>query len=185
VRQFIYNNGDSEAHINVNVVARLPSRFEVWDWFSVEIGPNLPVPILVENEHLHIWQLLTALFAFLELKHSHLHIVSILNKQRKPRNILMRFCLLLFGLLSLVLFWQLTREWGVLWKGAFYKIPGLACRPTILPLSLLAGYVMNFVMSHTLACGNILLSSPRLKYITCNMFIVGFQWWWGKTENSS
>jgi hypothetical protein len=27
-----------------------------------------------------------------------------LNKQRKPRNILMRVCLLLFGLLSLVLF---------------------------------------------------------------------------------
>jgi hypothetical protein len=61
----------------------------------------LPVPILVENEHLQIWQLLTALLAFLELKHSHLHIVSILNEQRKPRNILMRVCLLLFGLLSL------------------------------------------------------------------------------------
>jgi hypothetical protein len=40
----------------------------------------LPVPILVENEHLQIWQLLTALLAFLELKRSHLHIVSILNK---------------------------------------------------------------------------------------------------------
>jgi hypothetical protein len=39
----------------------------------------LPVPILVENEHLQIWQLLTVLLAFLELKHSHLHIVSILN----------------------------------------------------------------------------------------------------------
>ena len=38
---------------------------------SVEIRPNLPVPILVENEHLQIWQLLTALLAFLELKHSH------------------------------------------------------------------------------------------------------------------
>ena len=86
------------------MVARLPSRFEVLDWFSVEIRPNLPVPILVENEHLHIWQLLTALLAFLELKHSHLHIVSILNKQRKHRNILMRVCSLLFGLLSLVLF---------------------------------------------------------------------------------
>jgi hypothetical protein len=48
-------------------------------WFSVEIRPNLPVPILVENEHLQIWQLLTALLAFLELKHSYLHIVSILN----------------------------------------------------------------------------------------------------------
>jgi hypothetical protein len=35
----------------------------------------LPVPILVENEHLQIWQLLTALLAFLELK----HIVSVLN----------------------------------------------------------------------------------------------------------
>jgi hypothetical protein len=69
VRQFIYNNGDSEAHINANVVARLPSQFEVWDWFSVEIRANLPVPILVENEHLQIWQLLTALLAVLELKH--------------------------------------------------------------------------------------------------------------------
>jgi hypothetical protein len=59
---------------------------------------------------------LHCLLAFLELKHSHLHIVSILNKQRKPRNILMRVCVLLFGSLSLVLFWQLTREWGVLWK---------------------------------------------------------------------
>jgi hypothetical protein len=49
----------------------------------------LPVPILVENEHLQIWQLLTALLAFLELKLSHSHIVSVLNKQRKPRNILM------------------------------------------------------------------------------------------------
>jgi hypothetical protein len=39
----------------------------------------LPVPILVQNDHLQIWQLLTALLAFLELKHSHLHIVSILN----------------------------------------------------------------------------------------------------------
>jgi hypothetical protein len=28
----------------------------------------------------------------------HLHIVSILNKQRKPRNILMRVCLLIFGM---------------------------------------------------------------------------------------
>jgi hypothetical protein len=40
---------------------------------------------------------ITALLAFLELKDSHLHIVSILNKQGKPRNILMRVCLLLFG----------------------------------------------------------------------------------------
>jgi hypothetical protein len=66
----------------------------------------LPVPILVENEHLQIRQLLTALLAFFELKHSHLHIVSILNilKQKKTRNILMRVCLLPFGLLSLDLF---------------------------------------------------------------------------------
>ena len=79
MRQFIYNNGDIEAHINANVVARLPSRLEVCGWFSVEIRPNLPVPILVENEHLQIWQLLTALLGFLDLKHSHLHMVSILN----------------------------------------------------------------------------------------------------------
>jgi hypothetical protein len=64
-------NGDTEAHMNANVVARLPSRFEVWDWFSVEIRPNMPLPIFVENEQLQIWQLLTALLAFLELKHSH------------------------------------------------------------------------------------------------------------------
>jgi hypothetical protein len=61
------------------VVAQLPSRFEVSDWFSAEIRPNLPVPILVENEHLQIWQLPTALLALLDLKHSHLHIVSILD----------------------------------------------------------------------------------------------------------
>jgi hypothetical protein len=36
-----------------------------------------------------------ALLAFLELKRSHLHIVSVLNKQRiKPHNILMQVCLL-------------------------------------------------------------------------------------------
>jgi hypothetical protein len=65
----------------------------------------LPVPILVENEHLQIWQLLTALLAFLELKHSHLYIVSILNiKAEKTPQHFMRVCLLLFGLLSLVLF---------------------------------------------------------------------------------
>ena len=64
----------------------------------------MPVLILVENEHLRIWQLLTVSLAFFELIRSHLHIVSIVNKQRKPCNILMRVCLLLFGLLSLVLF---------------------------------------------------------------------------------
>jgi hypothetical protein len=64
----IYNIGDSETHINANVVARPPSRFEVWDWFSVEIRPNLPVPILVENEHLQIWQLLTASLVFFLVK---------------------------------------------------------------------------------------------------------------------
>jgi hypothetical protein len=41
----------------------------------------LPVPILVENEHLQFWQLLTALLAFLELKRSHLHIVSVLAEK--------------------------------------------------------------------------------------------------------
>jgi hypothetical protein len=34
VRQFIYNNGDSEAHINANVVARLPSR---WNYNQTRI----------------------------------------------------------------------------------------------------------------------------------------------------
>ena len=41
----------------------------------------MPVPILVENEHLQIWQLPTALLAFLELKRSHLHIVSVLAEK--------------------------------------------------------------------------------------------------------
>jgi hypothetical protein len=41
----------------------------------------LPVPILVENEHLQIWQLLTALLAFFELKRSHVHIVSVLAEK--------------------------------------------------------------------------------------------------------
>jgi hypothetical protein len=54
-----------------------PHNLKFETGFSVEIRPNLPVPILAENEHLQIW--LTALLAFLELKHSHLHIVSILN----------------------------------------------------------------------------------------------------------
>jgi hypothetical protein len=93
----------------------------------------LPVPILVENEHLQIWQLLTALLAFLELKRCHLRIVYVLNKQRKPRNILMRVCLLIFGCCHWVFLTIDARmgRFGVLLKGAFYKIPGLACRPTI------------------------------------------------------
>jgi hypothetical protein len=52
----------------------LPHDLKFETVFFVEIRPSLPVPILVENEHLQIWQLLTALLAFLELKHSHLHI---------------------------------------------------------------------------------------------------------------
>ena len=124
MRQFISNNG-VKAQINANVVARLPSTLEVWDRFSVEIRRDLrPVPNLIEDEHLQIWQLFEAgwFACFFPVKRSHLHIVPILNTQRKSRNILMRVCLL-FGLLSLVLFWQLTREWGMLWKGAFYKHP--------------------------------------------------------------
>jgi hypothetical protein len=50
----------------------------------------LPVPILVENEHLQIWQLLNALLAFFEfIKRSHLHIVLyILNikKEKTPQH---------------------------------------------------------------------------------------------------
>jgi hypothetical protein len=54
---------------------------------------------------LQIWQLLTALLASVEIKHSHLHIVSILNiKAEKTPQHLMRVCLLLFGLQSLVLY---------------------------------------------------------------------------------
>jgi hypothetical protein len=68
-------------------------------------------------------------------------------------------CLLLFGLLSLVLFWQLTREWGVLWKVAFYKIPGLPCRPTILPsVGLHAGYLaFKNMIKFSWSCSQILL----------------------------
>jgi hypothetical protein len=87
-----------------------------------EIRPNLPVPILVENEHLQIWQLLTALLAFLELKRSHLHIVSILNKQRKPRNILMRVCLLIYA-----------RMGRVMKKGRFTKYRVLLAGPLFFP----------------------------------------------------
>jgi hypothetical protein len=45
----------------------------------------------------------------------------------------MRVCLLLFGLLSLVLFWQLTREWGMLWKRAFYNYRVLLAGPLFFP----------------------------------------------------
>jgi hypothetical protein len=97
----------TETHINANVVPRLPSRFEVWDRFSVEIRPNLLVPNLDENQHLQIWQLFEADWfpCFFRVKRCHLHIVSILNTQRPPPppNILLRVCLL-FGLLSLVHF---------------------------------------------------------------------------------
>ena len=139
MRQFIYNNGDSEAHINADVVPRLPSRFES-NWFSVEIRPNLPVPILVENEQLQIWQLLTALLAFLELKHSHLHIVSILNKhaEKTPQH----FNASLFVTIWVAVigtFLTIDARIGHVMIRAFYEILGLACRPTILPLGLHAG----------------------------------------------
>jgi hypothetical protein len=45
----------------------------------------LPVPILVENEHLQIWQLLTALLAFFELKHSHISILNI-KAEKTPQH---------------------------------------------------------------------------------------------------
>jgi hypothetical protein len=100
----------------------------------------LPVPILVDNEHLQIWQLLTTLLAFLELKHSHLHIVSILNikAEKTPKH---------FNASLFVTIWVAVIDsfstndarMGRVMKRAFYKIPGLACRPTILPLGLHAG----------------------------------------------
>jgi hypothetical protein len=95
----------------------------------------LPVPILVENENLQIWQLLTALIAFLELKHSrrHLHIVSILNEQRKPRNILMRVCLLLFGLLPLIFFDNGRANGACYEKGRFTKYRALLAGPLFFP----------------------------------------------------
>jgi hypothetical protein len=67
-------------------------RFEVWDKFSVEILPNLPVPNFVENQHLQIWQLFEAdwFACFIVVKRRHLHIASILNTKRKPRNILVQ-----------------------------------------------------------------------------------------------
>ena len=54
----------TDAHINANVVPQLPSRFDVSNRFSVEIRPNLPVPNLIENEHLQVLQFFEAnLFA--------------------------------------------------------------------------------------------------------------------------
>jgi hypothetical protein len=83
---------------------------------------------------LQIWLKQTGLIAFSELNAAICNIVSILNTQTpdETRNILMRVCLL-FGSPSLVLFLQLTREWSVLWKWAFYKTPGLQSLSTILP----------------------------------------------------
>jgi hypothetical protein len=74
---------------------------------------------------------------------SHLHIVSILNKQRKPHNILMRVCLLIFGLLSLVLFWQLTRElMGRVMKGGVLRNTGSCLQAHYSSLGLHAGYTL-------------------------------------------
>jgi hypothetical protein len=127
---------------------------------SVEIRPNLPVPNLVENEHLQIWLLFEA-----ELNAAIYTLFLFLNTQRKTRNILMLVCLL-FRLLSLVLFWQLTREWGVLWKGAFYKTPGFPCRPTILPsVGLHAGYCFFlWRKGYCFFCVYILFVFCRLKF---------------------
>jgi hypothetical protein len=67
----------------------------------------LPVPILVENEHLQIWQLLTVLLAFLELFvtiwvaviGSFLTIASILK------------CLIKQTLSNLQIWWHSTTHW--------------------------------------------------------------------------
>jgi hypothetical protein len=63
-----------------------------------------------------------------------------LNKRRKPHNILMRVCLLLFELLSLTFLTIDARMGRVMIRGFLQKKTGLACRPTILPLGLHAGY---------------------------------------------
>jgi hypothetical protein len=107
----------------------------------------------LENEYLQIWQLLTVLLAFLELKHSHLHIVSILNI--KAEKTLQHFNASLFltiwvavigSFLTIDARIERVMKRGVLQNTrrftkyrAFYKIPGLACRLTILPLGLHAG----------------------------------------------
>jgi hypothetical protein len=81
---------------------------------------------------LQIWQLLTALLAFLELKRSHAFYTLFLFwiSRENPQQ---RVCLLIFGSLSLVLFWLLTREWGVLWKGRFTKYRVLLADPLFFP----------------------------------------------------
>jgi hypothetical protein len=135
VKQLICNNGDSKAHINANMVARLFSRFEVWDWFSVEIRPKLPVPILVENEHLQIWQLLTALLAFLELKRNHLHIIYMFWISREnPATFLMRVCLFkIFGCCHLFFFDNWRAKGACYEKGRFTKYWVLLAGPLFFP----------------------------------------------------
>ena len=46
----------------------------------------MPVSILVENEHLQIWQLLTALFPFLELKRSHFNRHCFYSAEKTPQH---------------------------------------------------------------------------------------------------
>jgi hypothetical protein len=97
---------------------------------SVEIRSNLPVPIFVENEHLQIWQLLTALLAFLELKHSHLHIVSILNikAEKTPQH----FNASLFVTIWVAVFGSFL-TWACYEKGRFTKYRALPAGPLFFP----------------------------------------------------
>ena len=60
-------------------------KFEI-GFLLKSIRPNLPVSILVENEHLQIWQLLTALFPFLELKRSHFNRHCFYSAEKTPQH---------------------------------------------------------------------------------------------------
>ena len=107
----------------------------------------MPVSIFVENEHLQIWQLLTALLAFLEFKRSHLHIVSVLNKQRKPRNIFNASLFVNIWVALIGSFFIIYARMGrVLKRGVLQNTDSrLQAYSTILPLGLHAGYVARIV----------------------------------------
>jgi hypothetical protein len=83
------------------------------------------------------------LLAVLELKRSHLHIVYVLNKQRKPRNILMRVCLLIFGCCHWFFFDNWPANGACYEKGRFTKYRALLAGPLSVTLGLHAGYFLT------------------------------------------
>jgi hypothetical protein len=69
-----------EAQINASIVARCPSRFGVWDGFSVEIRLDLPVPNLIKDEHLQIWQLFEAIIITIIIIKVYLNSLAVTKK---------------------------------------------------------------------------------------------------------